>query len=106
MHFCHSCGASGSSASLNRRGFLIGVAAASAAAEIGLLDFASSLFAADATAARKPVVRVVFVRPEDPVVVSWPGGNCDVTAQQSLFQKPSAMRHSRLACNSKCRPIR
>ncbi len=87
MRFCHTCKGSDCPATLNRRGFLAGVATASAAAELGVLDFASSLFAADSTAAGKPVVRVVFIRPEEPVVVSWPGGNCDVAAQQALFTK-------------------
>jgi hypothetical protein len=71
---------------VSRRGFLAG-AAAVAAAEAGLLDFASSLFAADPKPAGQPVVSVVFVRPEVTPIVSWPGGNCDVDAQQALFTK-------------------
>jgi hypothetical protein len=63
------------------------VAGAAAAAEMGCLDFASSLFAAGPAPAGKPVVGVIFIRPEEPVVVSWPGGNCDVAAQQTLFMK-------------------
>jgi hypothetical protein len=87
MHCCHTCRASNCPATVSRRGFLAGMAAASAATEVGLMDFASSLFAADAAAAEKPVVSVVFIRPEEPVVISWPGGNCDVAAQQALFTK-------------------
>jgi hypothetical protein len=60
---------------------------AAVAAEAGLLDFASSLFAADPKPAGKPLVRVVFLRSEVTPIVSWPGGNCDVPAQQALFTK-------------------
>jgi hypothetical protein len=45
------------------------------------------LFAADPKPPGKPVVRVVFVRSEVTPIVSWPGGNCDVCAQQALFTK-------------------
>jgi hypothetical protein len=87
MHSCHNCKASGCPATVNRRGFLAGMAATAAATEIGLLDFASSVMAANPTAAGKAVIHVVFIRPEQPVVVSWPGGNCDVAAQQASFTK-------------------
>ena len=73
---------------LSRRGFL--AAAGAVAAQSDLLGFASSLFAAEATPAGKPVVNVVFIRPAKPLVVSWPGGNCDVDAQQALFTKTLA----------------
>ena len=72
----------------SRRRFLKGAAAAAAAAiQLDLVDLASSLLAGEPAPgpARPPVVGVVFVRPEKPVVVSWPGGNCDVDAQQALF---------------------
>jgi hypothetical protein len=72
---------------MNRRGFLAAAGAAAAATKIGLLDFASSLFAQEPKPAGKPVVRVVYVRPENEPIVSWPGGNCDVPAQQALFTK-------------------
>ncbi|GAG45170.1 unnamed protein product, partial [marine sediment metagenome] len=45
------------------------------------------MFAAEAKPAAKPVVNVVFIRPEKPLIVSWPGGNCDTDAQQALFTK-------------------
>jgi hypothetical protein len=54
---------------------------------MGLFEYASSLFAAQTTPGSKAIIRVVFIRPEEPVVVSWPGGNCDVAAQQALFTK-------------------
>jgi hypothetical protein len=66
---------------------LTGVAAAAAATQMGLLEYASSLFAADPAPGGKPVIRVVFIRPGEPEIVSWPGGNCDVAAQQALFTK-------------------
>jgi hypothetical protein len=87
MHSCRTCNTSRCPMTLKRRGFLAGVAATAAATEMGLFDFASSLFAANPAPAGKPVVHVVFIRPEEPVVVSWPGGNCDVAAQQTLFTK-------------------
>lgn len=87
MNSCHTCKAGGCPVNLNRRGFLTGVAATAAAAEMGLFEYASSLFAADAPPAGKPVIRTLFVRPREPEMVSWPGGNCDVAAQQALFTK-------------------
>jgi len=85
MSLCPTCRKPG--CSMSRRGFLAGGGAAAAAAEIGLFNFASSLFADEPAPAGKPVVRVVFVRPETEPIVSWPGGNCDVPAQQALFAK-------------------
>ncbi|MGA2616025.1 MAG: hypothetical protein ABSF26_00365 [Thermoguttaceae bacterium] len=86
MYTCHNCSASRGRLTLNRRGFLAGAAGA-AAAEAGLLDFASALFAAEPRPAGKPVVNVVFIRSDVTPIVSWPGGNCDVSAQQALFTK-------------------
>ncbi|MBC8372321.1 MAG: hypothetical protein H8E53_01910 [Planctomycetes bacterium] len=90
MKATKTCTASQCPMMVNRRNLLRGagaLAGAAAAAEMGLLDFASSLFAAPANPAGKPVVNVVFVRPEKPLTVSWPGGNCDTSAQQALFTK-------------------
>jgi hypothetical protein len=72
---------------MSRRGFLAAAGAAAAATHFGLLDFASSLLAEEPKAAARPVVRVVYVRPQNEPIVSWPGGNCDVPAQQALFTK-------------------
>ena len=94
MHTCRGCTASSCPSTLSRRGFLAGAGATAAAAEMGLLDFASSLLGAEAGPAAKPagkpVVHVVFIRPEEPLIVSWPGGNCDTKAQQALFTKTLA----------------
>jgi len=82
-----ACRATQCPVTFTRRCFLAGTGAAVAATEMGLFEFASSLFAGDAKPAGKPVVNVVFVRPPKPADVSWPGGNCDIPAQQALFTK-------------------
>jgi len=87
MQTSTACDASACPLKFNRRGLLGSTAAAIAAAEMGIFDFASSLFAAETKPAGKPVVNVVFVRPPKPLTVSWPGGNCDTDAQQALFTK-------------------
>ena len=95
MHSCNTCRESGCPMTLNRRGFLAGMAATAAATEMGLFDFASSLCAAEAAATGKPVVNVVFIRPGGSgVVVSWPGGNCGCSAAHSRHcsRKPSRNR--------------
>jgi len=81
------CGVSACPLGVNRRRFLGAAGAVVAGAEMGLFDFASSLFAAEPKPSGKPVVNVVFIRPEKPLIVSWPGGNCDTDAQQALFTK-------------------
>ncbi len=88
MNSCQTCTTSAGLTPVSRRRFLTtaaGVAAGSVAARVGLFDLASSLFAAGSKPSGGPVVRVVFIRPEKTPVVSWPGGNCDVKAQQALF---------------------
>jgi hypothetical protein len=88
MKNCHNCQASSCLAPVSRRHFLTtaaGAAAGAVAARVGLFDFASSLFAGPPRPAGAPVISVVFVRPEKTPIVSWPGGNCDVEAQQALF---------------------
>jgi hypothetical protein len=73
---------------LDRRQFVKGVAASAAAAafaRLELLDLAPSARAEVLKPAGGPRVRVVYVRPEKEPIVSWPGGNCDVPAQQALF---------------------
>ncbi len=72
---------------VNRRRFLGTLGAAAAATQLDLLAFASSLFGEEPKPAGKPVVNVVFVRPPKTRDVSWPGGNCDIPAQQALFTK-------------------
>ena len=87
MNTCQSCKTTSCLPPFSRRRFLTtaaGAAAGTVAAKVGLFDLASSLFA-ESKPAGAPVVNVVFIRPEQTPVVSWPGGNCDVNAQQDLF---------------------
>ncbi|MGA2864246.1 MAG: hypothetical protein ABSF95_07125 [Verrucomicrobiota bacterium] len=92
MHPCQTCQASSCPATLSRRRFLTGAAAAAAtvAGRMGLFDFASSLSATEPNPPGQPVINVVFIRPEQAPIVSWPGGNCDVPAQQALFTRTLA----------------
>jgi len=69
---------------------LTAAAASALALEMDALETASSLFAAEARPAGKPVIQAVFVRPKKTPVVSWPGGQTDVNAQQALFMKTLA----------------
>ena len=87
MQDCKTCRATSCPMTFSRRSFLAGAGAAVAATEMGLFDFASSLFGGEVKPAGKPVVNVVFVRPLKALDVSWPGGNCDIPAQQALFTK-------------------
>ena len=87
MATCGTCAASCGPMRLSRRRFLAAAGAVAAATKIGLFDFASSLLAEQPKPAGRPVVRVVYVRPEKEPIVSWPGGNCDVPAQQALFTR-------------------
>ena len=80
---------------LNRRRFLRGVSASAVAAQMGLLDFASSLLAAQEKPAVGPTVRVVFIRPKTSAperlgerpIISWPGGQFDIKAGEALHKK-------------------
>jgi hypothetical protein len=79
---CGSC--AGCKLGIPRRGFLGGIGAAALA---GSLERASSLFAAPSPPAGKARVEVIFVRPAQEPIVSWPGGNADVPGQQALFTR-------------------
>lgn len=81
------CVKSGCPLMLNRRNFLATSGAFAAATEMGLFDFASSLFAAEPKSNNKAVVNVVFVRLRVPRVISWPGGDYDFKAGQAMFTK-------------------
>jgi hypothetical protein len=70
---------------MDRRRFL--EAAAAAAGGLNLFGLRASLPGGEPRLAGKPTIGVVFIRPEKPVVVSWPGGNCDTAAQQALFAR-------------------
>ena len=85
---CSCC--AGCSMKINRRAFLTAAGATALSLQMDALDFASSLFAAETRPADKPLVHVVFVRPTKTPIVSWPGGQTDVNAQQALFTKTLA----------------
>jgi hypothetical protein len=98
MNTCHDCNTSRCLPPVSRRRFLAtaaGAAAGTVAAKVGLFDFASTLFA-EPKPAGAPIVRAVFIRPEKTPVVSWPGGNCDVEAQQALFTRTITQAARRL----------
>ena len=74
--------------SLNRRGFLATAGALAAATQTGLLDFTSTLLAAESKSAEKPIVRAVFVRPNiDKYWMGWPGAQYDIKARQRQYTK-------------------
>jgi hypothetical protein len=67
-----------------RRRFLASAGAFGLAAKVGLFDFASSLFAAQAPAAKKLLVRAAFIRPNvDGYWMGWPGAAYDIKARQA-----------------------
>ncbi len=71
---------------MNRRSFLTAAGALAATSKIGLLDFASSLFAAEAKSAKKPLIRVGFVRPNvEQYWMGWPGAQYDIKALQRQY---------------------
>jgi hypothetical protein len=73
---------------LNRRSFLRSTGALAVATKIGLLEFASSLFAAESRPAGKPLVRVVFVRPDvKGYWMGWPGAAYDIKARQRDYTR-------------------
>jgi len=86
MEHAETCGKSGCPVMLNRRGFLSTAGTLAVATKIGLFDFASSLFAAQPKAAAKPLVRVVFVRPDVAGYwMGWPGAAYDIKARQRQY---------------------
>ncbi len=83
---------------MSRRGFLATAGALAAATQTGLLDFTSSLFAAEPKSAKKPRVRAVFIRPNiDKYWMGWPGAAYDIKARQRQYTKilnDAAKKHS------------
>ena len=71
---------------MNRRSFLATAGALGVATEMGLLDYASTLFGAESKSAKKPLVRAVFVRPNvDRYWMGWPGASYDIKARQRQY---------------------
>lgn len=93
MKTCKNCSASGCPLTVNRRRFLTTAGATAAAAEMGLLEFASSLLAAEPKPAKRPSIRAVFLRPKgDRFRVGvlkpwpgWPGDAYDVKGHQRRY---------------------
>ncbi len=88
MHSDKNCTKSCCSCSMSRRGFLAAAGAMAAATQTSLLDFTSSLFAAEPKSTKKGRVRVVFIRPDiDKYWMGWPGAAYDIKARQKQYTK-------------------
>ncbi|UCC98700.1 MAG: hypothetical protein JSW66_02150 [Phycisphaerales bacterium] len=73
---------------LNRRRFLTGAGVLAVAMKTGVFDFASSLFAAESRSPGKPLVRIVFVRPDvEGYWMGWPGAAYDIAARQRDYTR-------------------
>lgn len=79
---------SGCPLSMNRRSFLATAGTMAAATKIGLLDFASSLYAAQPKPTRKPRIQAVFARPKvERYWMGWPGAAYDIAARQRQYTR-------------------
>jgi len=73
---------------VSRRSFLATAGASALALEMGVMDFASSLFAQEAKPAAKPRIRAAFARPNvDRYWLGWPGTAYDIKARQADYTK-------------------
>ncbi len=73
---------------VGRRSFLAAAGVSALVMKVGILDFASELFAAEVKPAKKPTVRAVFLRPDsDRYWMGWPGAAYDVKAMQATYTK-------------------
>ena len=74
---------------MKRRSFLGAMGAASASAlavQTGLMDFASSLFGAEADSGKKPTVVATFIRPKaEKFWMGWPGASYDIAGHQKMY---------------------
>jgi hypothetical protein len=86
MSLCHACNQTGCRTRMSRR-TLLSQAVALAAAPAEAFSQALATTPHQTRPAGKPRIDVFLVRPAETPVVSWPGGNCDVPAQQALFTK-------------------
>jgi len=97
MHTCTTCTKSACPLTLNRRSFLATAGAGLVASRIGLLEYASSLAAAEPAAPAKPEVLAVFVRPDvRGYWMGWPGASYDIKARQAQYTeilKAAAREH-------------
>jgi hypothetical protein len=84
-HHCAGCLSTG----VSRRGFLAAAGVSAAALQMGLLEFTSTLIAAEPRPKSKPRIHVFFIRPQDQAKywMSWPGNDYNANAQQADFTK-------------------
>lgn len=89
-----------------RRGFLSSLGASAMAMKMGLLDFASEMFAATpGPAPPKAVVHAVFLRPRgDRFWMGWPGASYDVKARQADYTRILTEAAKRLDVDLKVHP--
>jgi len=75
---------------VGRRDFLATLGASALAMKMGLFDFASELFAAEAkpSGAKKPIVHAAFLRPKTKKYwMGWPGAAYPIKASQARYTK-------------------
>ena len=88
MQTVKTCTTTGCPFMMSRRRFMATAAAVATAVELGLFDFASSLFAAEPKSAKKPLIRAAFVRPDvKRYWMGWPGASYDIKAHQQQYTK-------------------
>ena len=93
---------------MDRRSFLASAGAFAAAAEVNLLGFASSLFAAESKSAKKPLIRAAFVRPKvERYWMGWPGAAYDIKARQADYTRilKDAARKFGIQLNVRSEPL-
>ena len=91
---------------VGRRHFLCSMGASAMAMKMGLLDFASELFAAEPkpTPAARPVVHAVFVHPNvDRYWMGWPGACYDLKGSRALYTRTMAEAADKLGIDLKVR---
>jgi len=103
-----TCNNSGCPLTMNRRSFLTAAGTMAAATKIGLLDFASSLYAAQPEPTTKPLIQAVFARPKvDRYWMGWPGAAYDIKARQRQYTEilTSAAKKFGVRLNVRSEPL-
>jgi len=103
-----TCNNSGCPLTMNRRSFLTAAGTMAAATKIGLLDFASSLYAAQPEPTTKPLIQAVFARPKvDKYWMGWPGAAYDIKARQRQYTEilTSAAKKFGVRLNVRSEPL-
>jgi hypothetical protein len=91
---------------LGRRNFLAMAGASAAALNMGILEFASSLFGEETPSARKPRVRALFVRPDTEAYwMGWPGAAYNPEACQTEYTKTLAGAAKKLGVQLDVNPV-